>query len=33
VVAYVQALRRSQAAQVTDAPPEIQARLAKEATP
>jgi mono/diheme cytochrome c family protein len=31
VVAYVQALRRSQAAAVTDAPPEIQAKLAKEA--
>jgi mono/diheme cytochrome c family protein len=33
VVAYVQALRRSQAAKVAEAPPDIQAKLAKEATP
>jgi mono/diheme cytochrome c family protein len=33
VVAYVQALRRSQSAALTDAPPDIQAKLAKEATP
>jgi mono/diheme cytochrome c family protein len=31
VVAYVQALRRSQSAAVSDAPPDIQAKLAKEA--
>jgi mono/diheme cytochrome c family protein len=33
VVAYVQALRRSQSARVSEAPPDIQAKLAKEATP
>ena len=33
VVAYVEALRRSQSAKVADAPPDIQAKLAKEITP
>jgi mono/diheme cytochrome c family protein len=33
VVAYVQALRRSQAAKVAEAPPDIQSKLAKEASP
>jgi mono/diheme cytochrome c family protein len=33
VVAYVQALRRSQAASLSDAPPDIQAKLTKEAAP
>jgi mono/diheme cytochrome c family protein len=33
VVAYVQALRRSQAAKVAEAPPDIREKLAKEAVP